>query len=72
MSSAQIKALPLRSPLGVWGSLLGLALLTTATLRTWWDSRVSLTSGVASLLILTAAYAFVRASNRTSVSDTGD
>jgi amino acid transporter, AAT family len=72
MSSAQIKALPLRSPLGVWGSLLGLALLTTATLRTWWDSRVSLISGVASLLILTTAYAFMRASNRTSVSDTGD
>lgn len=72
ISRAQVEALPLRSPLGVWGSLLGLALLTTATLRTWWDSRVSLISGVSSLLILTAAYAFLRASNRASVGDTGD
>jgi AAT family amino acid transporter len=72
MSPAQIEALPLRSPLGVWGSLLGLILLSVATLRTWWDSRVSLISAVASLLILTVAYAFLRASNRTAVSDTGD
>ena len=67
MSSAQIDALPLRSPLGAWGSLLGLALLVAAILRTWWDSRVSLISGVSSLLILTAAYLFLKASNRTSV-----
>src|ERR1700685_622414 len=72
MSPAQIKALPLRSPLGVWGSLLGLALLTTATLRTWWDSRISLISGVASLAILTVAYALLRAKNRVLVSDRSD
>jgi AAT family amino acid transporter len=67
MSSTQIDALPLRSPLGAWGSLLGLGLLVAAILRTWWDSRVSLISGVSSLLILTAAYLFLKASNRTSV-----
>jgi L-asparagine transporter-like permease len=72
ISSAQIAALPLRSPLGGWGSLLGLALLIVAILRTWWDSRVSLISGVSSLLILTGAYAFVGASKRTSVSDRED
>ena len=69
ISSAQIAALPLRSPLGGWGSLLGLALLVAAILRTWWDSRVSLISGVSSLLILTVAYAFVRASKPASVSE---
>lgn len=72
MSPAQIAALPLRSPLGAWGSLLGLALLVAAILRTWWDSRVSLISGVATLLILTIAYAFVRASKPVSVTDTSD
>jgi len=72
ISPAQIAALPLRSPLGVWGSLLGLALLTAATLRTWWDSRVSLISGVATLLILTAAYVLLRAKNPTLVSNRSD
>ena len=72
ISSAQIAALPLRSPLGGWGSLLGLALLIVSILRTWWDSRVSLVSGVSSLLILTVAYAVVGVSKRTSVSDAQD
>ncbi len=69
ISSAQIAALPLRSPLGGWGSSIGLALLVGAILRTWWDSRVSLISGVSSVLILTAAYAFLRASKPASVSE---
>ena len=72
ISPAQISALPLRSPLGGWGSLLGLALLVAAILRTWWDSRVSLISGVSSLLILTVAYAVIRLSKRTSITDTQD
>jgi L-asparagine transporter-like permease len=72
ISPAQIEALPLRSPLGVWGSLLGLALLIAATLRTWWDSRVSLISGVATLSILTVAYALLRAKNRVLVGDRSD
>ena len=60
MSSGEIAALPMRSPLGAWGSLLGLALVTSAVLKTWWDSRVSLISGVATLLLLTLAYAFLK------------
>ncbi|MGA8493023.1 MAG: amino acid permease [Terriglobales bacterium] len=61
MASDQVSALPMRSPLGAWGSILGLALVTAAILKTWWDSRVSLLSGVTTLLILSAAYAFLRA-----------
>ena len=59
MSSAQIAALPIRSPLNAWGSMLGLTLLTAAILKTWWDSRVSLLSGLSTLLILTLAYGFL-------------
>jgi AAT family amino acid transporter len=59
-SSAQIAALPMRSPLGAWGSIVGLSLVTAATLKTWWDSRVSLISGVSTLLLLTIAYMFLR------------
>ena len=62
MSSDQVKALAMRSPVGAWGSILGLALVTAAILKTWWDSRVSLISGVSALLILTVAYVFLKPS----------
>ena len=67
MSSSQIAALPMRSPLGAGGSVLGLTLVTAAVLKTWWDSRVSLISGVATLLLLTLAYGFLRSGNAKSV-----
>ena len=60
VSSGQIAALPMRSPLGAWGSALGLTLVTAAILKTWWDSRVSLLSGLSTLLILTVAYMFLK------------
>jgi amino acid transporter, AAT family len=63
MSSAQVSALPMRSPLGALGSLLGLTLVTGAILKTWWDSRVSLLSGVSTLLLLTVAYVALRSNN---------
>jgi len=65
VSSGQIAALPMRSPLGAWGSALGLTLVTAAILKTWWDSRVSLLSGLSTLLILTVAYMFLRSDNTT-------
>jgi len=63
IDAAQIATLPMRSPLGAWGSMLGLALVTAAILKTWWDSRVSLLSGVSTLLILTVVYVFLRSTN---------
>jgi hypothetical protein len=63
MSSAMVAALPMRSPLGALGSLLGLTLVTVAILKTWWDSRVSLLSGVSTLLLLTVAYVALRSNN---------
>ena len=65
MSSAQLAALPMRSPLGAYGSMLGFTLVTVAVLKTWWDSRVSLLSGVSTLLLLTIAYIFVGTSKKT-------
>ncbi len=62
MSSEQVNALAMRSPVGAWGSILGLALVTAAILKTWWDSRVSLISGVSALLILTVAYVLLKPS----------
>jgi amino acid transporter, AAT family len=68
-TSARIAALPMRSPLGAWGSALGLTLVTAAVLKTWWDSRVSLISGLSTLLILSVAYLFLRASKIKSLRD---
>ena len=65
MSSDQVKALAMRSPVGAWGSILGLTLVTAAILKTWWDSRVSLISGVSALLILSIAYVFLKSSDAT-------
>jgi amino acid transporter, AAT family len=62
MSSDQVKALVMRSPVGAWGSILGLTLVTAAILKTWWDSRVSLISGVSALLILTVVYVLLKPS----------
>lgn len=69
MSSSQVNSLPMRSPLGTWGSVLGLTLVTAAILKTWWDSRVSLLSGVSTLLLLTVAYGLLR-SGSTGSSET--
>ncbi len=66
MSSSQVNALPMRSPLGAWGSVLGLTLVTAAILKAWWDSRVSLVSGLSTLLLLTVAYMFLRSGDATN------
>jgi len=55
-SPQQIAALPLRSPLGNWGSPLGFALVTIATIQTWLSPIVNLWSGLACLSLLIAAY----------------
>src|SRR5580698_9129 len=69
MSSEQVNALAMRSPVGAWGSILGLALVIAAVLKTWWDSRVSLVSGVSTLLILTAAYALLKTPSKIAPRD---
>jgi amino acid transporter, AAT family len=60
----QVAALPMRSPLGAWGSVVGFVLISTTILKGWWDSRVNLISGPAYLVVLTAAYFLIRESRR--------
>ena len=55
-TNEQVSALPLRSPLGAWGSALGFVVICAVVLKGWWDSRVNLISGVTYLLLLTAAW----------------
>jgi L-asparagine transporter-like permease len=55
-SPEELAALPLRSPLGQWGSILGLSMVTTALVQTWMYPRVNLWSGLACLGVLILSY----------------
>jgi L-asparagine transporter-like permease len=55
-----LAALPLRSPLGKWGSILGFAMVTVALIQTWLHPIVNLWSGLACLAVLTLAYALLK------------
>jgi len=62
----ELQSLPMRSRLGMWGSVLGFTLVTVAILRTWWDSRVNLVSGITYLALFSVAYAVMRKIRRPS------
>jgi AAT family amino acid transporter len=64
MTPIQVAALPMRAPLGAWGSAAGFALVLAIILKTWWDSRVNLISGPVYLVVLTAAYLLIRRGRR--------
>jgi len=61
LTEEQVSALPIRSPFGAWGSMLGLLLVCGALLKTWWDSQVNFVSGVLGIVLLTAAYFVIKA-----------
>jgi L-asparagine transporter-like permease len=56
LSTDQLAALPMRSPLGAWGSALGFALVILAILLTGLKAHLTLVSGAVYMVILTAAY----------------
>ena len=56
LSAEQTTALPARSPLGPWGSVIGLIVVLASVAKTWWDSRVNLVTGLTMLIGLTALY----------------
>ena len=66
LSPEQVAALPLRSPLGAWGSALGFLLLIVAILESGWTSHLTLVSGAIYVLGLSAAYLFLKATWRPS------
>ena len=66
LSPRQLTELPMRSPLGGWGSAFGFAVLTAAVLKTWWDSRVNLVSGLTLFVALTLAYFVIRQNRNAS------
>jgi AAT family amino acid transporter len=64
VSAVQLVALPMRSPLGAWGSALGFVLIIVAILETGWASHLTLISGALYIVVLTAAYFLLKKNRR--------
>src|ERR1700693_846364 len=56
LSPQQVAALPMRSPLGIWGSMFGFVLASAAVLHTLFATRINAIGGLVFLAALTAAY----------------
>jgi L-asparagine transporter-like permease len=56
LTPEQVAALPMRSPLGGCGSVIGLIVVLGALGKTWWDSRVNSVTGFILIIGLTALY----------------
>jgi amino acid transporter, AAT family len=59
-SPAELAALPLRSPLGQWESIIGFVMVNIALVQTWLYPRVNLYSGLTCLAVLTLSYALMK------------
>jgi L-asparagine transporter-like permease len=66
LTPQQLAALPMRSPLGMWGSMLGFVLVSAAILQTLRQSRANMLSGLVFLLVLTVAYLLLKRHRQTS------
>jgi AAT family amino acid transporter len=60
LSPEQVKNLPMRSPLGVWGSILGFVLVTVAVIHTMASSRANQIGAFVFFTSLTAAYFLIK------------
>jgi L-asparagine transporter-like permease len=59
-SPAELATLPLRSPLGIWGSVIGFLAVTVSLLQTWLHPLVNLWSGLTLIGVLTLAFIVLR------------
>ena len=68
LSPEQLAALPMRSRMGEWGSILGVACVMAAVLNTWRTSRVSMLSGLSYLILLSVAYLLLQRTRKLRMS----
>jgi L-asparagine transporter-like permease len=64
LASNDATAIPARSPLGKWGSIIGLIVVLACIGKTWFDSPVNRIAGIALLAGLTIAYAVIKRGKR--------
>jgi AAT family amino acid transporter len=60
LTPQQAAALPMRSPLGIWGSILGFGLASATVLHTMFSTRINAIGGLAFLAALTIAYLLLK------------
>jgi AAT family amino acid transporter len=60
LTPEQVAAMPMRSPFGIWGSILGFVLVSAAILHTLFSSRVNAIGGLVFFAGLTVAYFFLK------------
>jgi amino acid transporter, AAT family len=60
LTVAQAAKIPARSPLGKWGSIIGLVVVLASIAKTWCDSRINLIAGLTFLISLTVLYFLLR------------
>jgi amino acid transporter, AAT family len=60
LTPQQIAALPMRSPLGTWGSIIGFIVSATLVVHTLFSSRVNAVGGLAFFAVLTGAYVLLK------------
>jgi len=60
LAAAKAAEIPARSPLGKWGSIIGLAVVLASIAKTWYDSPINRIAGIAFLIALTLLYFLLR------------
>ena len=60
LTREQVAALPMRSPVGVWGSILGFTLVCAAVLHTLFATRINAIGGIIFFAALTLTYLFLK------------
>ena len=65
LTPQEVAGLPMRSPLGIWGSILGFALVSAAVLNTMLSTRINAIGGLVFFVGLTLAYALLRRHRQT-------
>ena len=58
--ATQTVEIPARSPLGKWGSIIGLAVVLASIAKTWYDSPINRIAGITFLIALTFLYFLLR------------
>ena len=66
LTPEQVAKLPMRSPLGIWGSIVGVVLVSVAVLHTLFASRINEIGGFVFFAVLTAAYLLLKRRRKAS------
>ena len=65
-SAAQLAALPMGSPFGAWGSIIGFILVIAAILESGLNSHLTLISGAVYMVVLSVAYLLIKPGRKPS------